>query len=43
MSRTGRRNVHRKSGRSLPTVGFGHHGGDLQGGDAEPQSANILT
>ena len=45
MSRTGGRNVWRKPGRKvqLRAVGFGHQGRCLQGGDTEPQSADILT
>ena len=41
MSRTGGRNVCRKV--PVPAIGFGHQGRHLQGGDAKPQSADILT
>src|ERR1700742_2473031 len=46
MSCTGGCKVRRKSGRKLVqplAVGFGHQGRCLQGGDAKPQSTDILT
>ena len=45
MSGTDGRNLWRKSGRKVQPLaaGFGYQGWCLQGGDAEPQGADILT